>query len=60
MLVGLNVNFQMLVVQSKNGHRMGGGTFFKVGGTSASQKPIENFVAWIGNCDVTSIDIWRH
>jgi len=45
MLVGLNVNFQMLVVQSKNGHRMGGGTFFKVGGTSASQKPIENFVA---------------
>jgi len=39
---------------------MGGGTFSKVGGTSARRKTIENFVVWIGNCDVTSIEIWRH
>jgi len=40
---------------------MGGGTFFKVGGTNARWKEIiENFVVWIGNCDVTSIKIWRH
>jgi len=40
---------------------MGGGTFFKVGGTSACWKEITaNFVVWIGNCGVTSIEIWRH
>jgi len=39
---------------------MGGGTFLKVGGTSARSKIIENFVVWFGNCDVTSIEIWRH
>jgi len=41
---------------------MGGGTFFKVGGgTSARWKEIiANFVVWIGNCGVTSIEIWRH
>jgi len=34
---------------------------FKVGGTNARQKTIENFfVVWIGKCDVTSIEIWRH
>jgi len=40
---------------------MGGGTFFKVGGTRARSKEIiANCVVWIGNCDVTSIGIWRH
>ena len=40
---------------------MGGGTFFKVGGTSARWKEIiANFVVLIGNCDVTSIELWRH
>jgi len=39
---------------------MGGGTIFKVGGTTARQKTIENFVVWIGNCDVTIIETWRH
>ena len=41
---------------------MGGGTFFKVGGgTSARWKEIiANFVVWIGNCDVTSIEIWHY
>jgi len=41
---------------------MGGGTFFKVGGgTSARWKEIiAKFVFWIGNCDVTCIEIWRH
>jgi len=39
---------------------MGGGTFFKVGGTSARCKVIANFVVGVGNCDVTSIEIWRH
>jgi len=40
---------------------MGGGTFFKVGGTSARWKEIiANFVVWIGNCDVTRIEIWLH
>jgi len=40
---------------------MGGGTFSKVGGTSARWKEIiANFVVWIGNCDVTSIELWRH
>jgi len=42
---------------------MGGGTFSKVGGTCARWKEsigLANFVVWIGNCDVTSIEIWRH
>jgi len=40
---------------------MGYGTFFKVGGhKSACQKISKHFVVWIGNCDVTSIEIWRH
>ena len=34
--------------------------FSKWGGTTPSQKMYKNFVAWIGNCDVTSIEIWRH
>ena len=35
--------------------------FSKWGGTSARWKEIiANFVVWIGNCDVTSIEIWRH
>ena len=41
---------------------MGGGTFFKVGrGTSARQDNCRKIiVVWIGDCDVTSIEIWRH
>ena len=40
---------------------MGGGTFFKGGGTRARWKEIvANFVVWVGNCDVTSIEIWCH
>jgi len=40
---------------------MGGGTFFKVGGHKRTlKKIIANFLVWIGNCDVTSIEIWRH
>jgi len=40
---------------------MSGGTFFKVGGYKCTLKKfIVNFVVWIGNCDVTSIEIWRH
>jgi len=40
---------------------MSGGTFFEVGGTSVRwKKIIANFVVWIGNCDVTSVEIWRH
>ena len=33
----------------------------KWGGTNARWKEyIAKFVVWIGNCDVTSIEIWRH
>ena len=39
---------------------MGGGTFFKVGGTSARKKLYKNFVISVGNCYVTRTDIWRH
>jgi len=40
---------------------MGDGTFFKVGGHKCTlKKIIVNLVVWIGNCDVTSIEIWRH
>jgi len=35
--------------------------FSKWGGTSARWKEIiTKFVVWIGNCDVTSVEIWRH
>jgi len=35
--------------------------FSKWGGTSQRWKEIvANFVVWIGNCDVTSIEIWCH
>jgi len=41
---------------------MGGGTFYKVGGghkcTPKSYRKF--FVVWIGNCDVTIIEIRRH
>jgi len=40
---------------------IGGGTFFKVGGAQAHVKKLQkNFVVWIGNCDVTNIEIWHH
>jgi len=35
----------------------GGGTFFKVRGTSARQKIYNIFVILIDNCDVASIEI---
>ena len=35
--------------------------FSKWGGTSAHQKNCKKFfVVWISNCDVTSIEVWRH
>jgi len=35
--------------------------FSKWGGHKCtSKKPQTIFVVWIGNCDVTSIGIWRH
>jgi len=40
---------------------MPGGTFFKVRGAKfTSKKLYKNSVVWISNCDVTSIEIWRH
>ena len=41
---------------------MGGVTFFKVGGGhKCTSKNLQTIcVVWIGNCDVTSIEIWRH
>jgi len=34
--------------------------FSKWGDTSARQKNWKMFVIWIGNCVVTSTEIWRH
>jgi len=53
--LGLNQGFPTGVPQHH-----GGGTFSKVGGTSARQKIYNIFVIWIENCDVTSIEIWCH
>jgi len=40
---------------------MGGGTFLKVGGHKRTLKNYRKFLCfWIGNCDVTSIEILRH
>jgi len=40
---------------------MGGGTIiFKVGEHKCTSKKLEKFVIWIGNCVVTSSEIWRH
>ena len=40
---------------------MGDGTFFKVEGQKCTSKNIYKiFAVWIGNCDVTNIEIWRH
>jgi len=40
---------------------MGGGTFFKVRGHKCTSKKLYKiFVVWIGNCDVTSIEMLRH
>jgi len=40
---------------------MDGGTFFKVGGHKRTSKKLYKILAvWISNCDVTSIDVWRH
>jgi len=40
---------------------MGGGNFFKVRGAQVHGKNLYKiFVVWIGSCDVTSIEIWRH
>jgi len=34
---------------------------FQSGGHKYTSKQLqENFAVWIGNCDVTSTEIWRH
>ena len=42
-------------------YRHGWRNLFQSGGHKCTiKKIIANFVVWIGNCDVTSIEIWRH
>jgi len=38
---------------------MDGGTF-QSGGHKCTSKKLELFVIWIGNCDITSTEIWCH
>ena len=47
-------------IESNQVRCMGGGTFFKVGAQVHVKKHIKMFVVWIGNYDVTWIEIWRH
>jgi len=39
---------------------IGDGTFFKVGGNKCKSKNYRKCIVLIGDCDVTSMEIWCH